>query len=425
MCPLAIGSTQALSPETAGEALATQVEKTLGAAAVGGGLLLSTSAAGGQGLEVGRILGRRWPGADLAGTSFEGIVSEGRLWRDRPALALLAWGEQGAKPGLFGVDAGENDVPGLLAHEILEAAGRSELGPEDLVLLFPDAHSSRAIEPVLSSLAPMLGQAAIAGAGASGLNGEPVPAWLESASWAGGWVGLVLPGPGPGSLGDEQGAQAARPPLSRSRVVTAPASRACSPWLGVTRCRGHWIERLDGEPALARLRRELGLTARSSLGDILDRLLVRIRADGAEAWTGVMERDSERADPAVHEVYEERFVIGIDEGRGALSLPTAVGSGAQIAFALPDPGLARDALRTGIDAIERTECLLHFGCRTRDASLHGDPDLEPALVAHLARDRGTLGTVGPLQLGPDRFGGVRLLVHATVLAALGGGGRAR
>lgn len=416
MSALAIGSTQALSPEAAGDALASQIEKALGgAAAVGGGLLLATSAAGSQGLEVGRILGRRWPGADLAGTSFEGIVSEGRLWRDRPALALLAWDEQGARPGIFGVDAGDEDVPGLLAHEILEAAGRSVLGPEDLVLLFPDVHSPRAIEPFLASLAPMLGAAAIAGAGASGLNGDRAPAWLDSASWAGSWVGLVLPGPGSASPEDEQATHAPRPPLSRPRVRTAPASRACSPWLGVTRRQGHWIERLDGEPALARLRRELGLTARSSLAEPLDRLLVRIRAGGAEEGPGAI-GDSEGADPAV---YEERFVIGVDEHRGALSLPTAVRADEQIAFALPDPGLARDALRAGIEAIERTECLLHFGCRTRDASLHGDPDLEPALVAHLARDRGTLGTVGPLQLGPDRFGQVRLLVHASVLAALG------
>lgn len=423
MSALAIGSTQALSPEAAAEALANQVEEALGAAiAVGGGLLLATSAAGSQGLEVGRILGRRWPEADLMGTSFEGIVSEGRLWRDRPALALLAWGltrgEEGARPGVFGVDAGEEDAPDLLAHEILEAAGRPGLGPEDLVLLFPDVHSPRAIEPILSRLAPLLGTASIAGAGASGLNGDRAPAWLDSASWAGSWVGLVLPGPESANPRDGQEggtSRALRPLQPRPRVRTAPASRACSPWMGVTRCRGHWIERLDGEPALARLRRELGLTARSSLEEPLDRLLVRIRAVGADEGPGAM-GDPERADPAV---YEERFVIGLDERRGALSLPTAVRSGEQIAFALPDPGLARDALRAGIEAIEPTECLLHFGCRTRDASLHGDPDLESALVAHLARDRATLGTIGPLQLGPDRAGEARLLVHATVLAALG------
>jgi len=409
MSALAIGSTQTPGPEAAGEALGSQSEKARegGAAAVGGGLLLATSGAGSQGLEVGRILGRRWPGADLVGTSFEGVVAEGQLWRDRPALALLAWGDRGARPGIFGVDAGEGDLPGLLAHEILEAAGRPVLGPEDLVLLFPDVHSPRAIEPILAELAPLLGSPAIAGAGSSGLDGEPALAWLDSTRWAGSWVGLVLPG-------------AAGPRGStRALVVTAAATRACSPWLRVTRRRGHWIERLDGEPAVARLRRALGLTARSSLDPTLDRLLVRVRAarpadagfDGA--------RDSEQpGDPQVH---EERFVVGVDERRGALSLPTAVGSGAEIAFALPDPGLAREELRAGIDAIEPTECLVHFGCRTRDASLHGDPDLEPALVAHLARDRGTLGTVGPLQLGPDGRGGIGLLVHATVLAALGAG----
>jgi len=421
MSALAIGSTQTLSPEAAAEALSNQVEKTLGDASVGGGLLLATSAAGLQGLEVGRILGRRWPGADLVGTSFEGLGSDGRLWRDVPALALLAWDDRKPRPGIFGVDVGGEDSPSLLAHEILEAAGRSVLGPEDLVLLFPDVHSPRAIEPFLAGLAPLLGTASIAGAGASGLNGDPAPAWLDSTSWAGSWVGLVLPGPRSGAREGDRSAPARRLPRSRSRVVTAPASRACSPWLVVTRCQGHWIERLDAEPALTRLRRELGLAAQSSLEPSLERLLVRIRAVGPEQAPGAM-GDPGRIAPAVEveaEVSEERFVIGIDERRGALSLPTALRSGAQIAFALPDPGLARASLRAGIAAIEPTDCLLHFGCRTRDASLHGDPDLEPALVAHLARDRGTLGTVGPLQLGPDRFGGLRLLVHATVLAALG------
>lgn len=121
---------------------------------------------------------------------------------------------------------------------------------------------------------------------------------------------------------------------------------------------------------------------------------------------------------SLDEPCEERFVVGVDERRGSFLLPVPVRPGDEVAFALPDPGLARSALRAGIEAIARSECLLHLGCRTRDVSLHGDEDLEAALVAHLGRDRGVLGTVGPFQIGPDAQGQPRLFVHATVLAAV-------
>ena len=63
----------------AAEELARQVEAQLRHdAEIGGALVLATAAAGPQGFEVGSCLAERWPRASLLGTSFEGVLAEGR-----------------------------------------------------------------------------------------------------------------------------------------------------------------------------------------------------------------------------------------------------------------------------------------------------------------------------------------------------------
>jgi hypothetical protein len=126
-----------------------------------------------------------------------------------------------------------------------------------------------------------------------------------------------------------------------------------------------------------------------------------------------------RAPLAEPEAWDERYVVGLDEGRGAFALPRSLRLGEQIALALPDADRGREALREAIGALPRTPLLLQLACRARDASLHGDPDLESAWVAHHAPDRLVLGTVAPFQLATGEDGIPRLLVHSTVLAALG------
>ncbi|MHA7838169.1 MAG: FIST N-terminal domain-containing protein [bacterium] len=431
MPELSIGFSRSPRPEQAAEELARALEQAFaGGSAVTGGLLLATAAAGSQGVEVGRILAARWPQAELLGTSFEGLVAHGELWRDRPALVLCAWSEAIGSPAPFAMEPGERD-PARIAHEILSAADCSVLGPEDLVLLFPDAGAGLPIGILLRELEPLLGDASIAGAAASGSSGEPVPAWLDEEEAKGSLVGIVFPSPRPRQQPGPEGVA--------SRVATASASRASSPWLTVTRCSGHWVERIEGERALDWVRGQLGLGRRAPLERPLERLLVRVRrpteprdgsrrpskpdagARGAEPRVDA-DADGEAAD-ASGEVWEERFVIGVDERAGSFSLPVPILSGDELAFSLPDPTRARSALREGIEGLERTAGLIHFGCRTRDASLHGGEELEPALLAHLARDRAVFGTIGPLQIGPDASRRTRLLVHATVLAALGSSGR--
>jgi small ligand-binding sensory domain FIST len=389
------------SPAAAAE-LALAAEADLGGASeISGGLLLATAAAGAQGPEVGRLLSDRWGAAELLGTSFEGLVSEGRVWRDQPALGLLAWRPGAADPVVFGFEPGEQEVE-RVADGILAAAGATSLSPSDLVLLFPDADGLPPIESLLAPLESLLGGPAIAGAGASGVGGESSRTWVGTQEWAGGGlVGVLIRGAAdPGSFS---------PRLSRL-VSTAVGSRRASPWLDVTSCRSRWVDRLEGEVALEALLRESGIGAREALERHLERLLVRVRRGGGGALTEVQPR-SEDYD-------EERYIVGVDERRGAFSLPVAIEQGDALAFAWPDAALAREGLRDSLDGLGKSPWLLQFCCRARDSALHGDSDVESAWVAAHAPGRRILGTVAPFQLGPGPCDRSRLLVHSSVLAAL-------
>lgn len=406
MSPYAAASTHALSPAVAAAELAAGVARELPVdEPVVGALVLATAAGGPGAHAIGRQLAAHWPEADLAGTSFEGIVAEGRIWRDRPAIALLAWSEGPGAPMPFCFEEPDPE-PETVAHEILTLAECDRLAPDDLVLVFPDALGLVGIEAWLDRLAPLLGAAAIAGAAASGVDAGPAMAWHAQGAYPGGLVGLIVPG-------------AVEP--APDRVRCAGASRSASPWLEITACRSRWIDGLEGEPPLDWVRRQLGLADDAAVEPYLDRLLVRIRRAGAHSAGAASGPATDPESGGSPSDYEERFLVGIDDRRGAFSVPGRFQTGDQLALALPDAALAREALRASVDALPRSRLLLQFACRTRDAVLHGDADLESALVAHRAPERRTLGTVAPYQLGPDGRGRSRMLVHATVLAALGSG----
>ncbi len=389
----------ALDVADAAEALARATERQLdGPGAPVGGLLLSTAAAGPQAAQVGRLLMGRWDEAELLGTSFEGVLAEGRVFSQQPAFALLGWAERpGRTPAGFAIDPDERDVE-RIAEEVLAAAGRGRLGPRDLVLLFPDAHGGVPIEPRLGELERALGAPVLAGAGASGAAGEPSGAWTGEDDRPGELIGLVVPGAG-----------SDRPlaPLARS----ARASRRAGAWLEVTRCRARWVDELGGEPALDRLRVALDLEPDEALAPHLDRLLVRIRRRCRDALRPDSEPETDDDG--------ERYVVGFDERREAFSMPVEVERGDRLAVALPDAALARERLREALEALPAAWGLLQFACRTRDAALHGDVDLESAWVSAHAPDRRVLGTLSPFQLGPDSEGRSRFQVHSAVLVSIG------
>ncbi len=383
-----------MSAESVARELAECLAADLGpGGSLGGGLVLSTAAAGDHGVEVARELAGRWPEAALFGTSFEGVLVGGRTYRDEPAWVVLGWSEDAREPAPFLLDPGLTD-PDRIANEILCHAGRSALDPSDLVLLFPDALGSTGFEPLLARLGPLLGQPWIAGSAACGIDGHPAAAFFGSEAEPGATLGLLIPGRA-GSAPVSSGAV-------RPRVRRAGASRRASDWLEVSDCRSPWIDRLEGEPSLVWVRRQLGLTPDAPVEPHLDRLLVRVRGRGAG--------DAD---------FDERDVVGLDHHRGSLSVSMPIARGDRIALALPDPDRAREDLRRALTRLACTPMLLQFACRARNEDLYGDPDLESAWVAHHSPGRQVLGTVAPFQLGGEEPGQCRVLVHSTLLVALG------
>ncbi len=378
--------------------LADMVEASLSCQeSIVGGLILATEASGRAGVEVGRRLGARWQTAGFAGTTFEGVLARGRIHRDEPAMILLAWSgapdESGPMP--FALDP-EESLAERVSETILELAGRSSLEAGDLILLFPDAHGAGGVEEMLGDLGSRLGPASVAGAGATGIDGHEVEAFLGDDEMPGAMIGLVIPS-------SNEAPSLAGGPLVRC----AEATRSASPWLEITKCRPRWIDELDGEPALDWVRRQLGLEAEDAIEPHLDRLLARVRkrsAAGADHESGSC---------------DERYIVGLDNRRGSLSWPGSFASGDHLALALPDGPLARAALRNAIDDLRASPLVLQFACRARDEALHGDPDLESAWVAHSARDRAVIGTVAPFQIAMGDREPCRMLVHSSVLAALG------
>lgn len=402
------GFSDALDANQAAVDLASVVESSLaGSASVGGAIVFSTSASGSAGPAIGRALAERWPTARLVGTSFEGVVAEGRVFRDVPATGIVAWSQVEGEPiplllesNAFEAGADATDD---LEHLILSAAGRDVLAEDDLILLFPDSLASGRIEASLAEVAPRLGHPVIAGAAASGLAGAPCQAWASEGLELGHTIGLWVRGGG-GRKG--------------AFLEQAGASRFASPWLEIGACRGGWIDELEGEKPLAWVRRQLGLEKNAPVTPHLDRLLVRIRdrQDLEEAPDEDLQRvtpDESAAD------FVERYVVGFDDRRGSISVPGAFRRGGHLAFALPDADWARTTLRSAVAGLPKGGLLLQFGCRARDHSLHGDGDLETALVAHERGGCAAVGTIAPFQLGPDQAGHCRVLVHSTVLATFG------
>jgi small ligand-binding sensory domain FIST len=173
----------------------------------------------------------------------------------------------------------------------------------------------------------------------------------------------------------------------------------------VTRAEGHWVQSLDGRPALDVYRE----TARGPLARDLRRALGFVLA----AVPRVPGAALEPATPVV------RCVAGIAEGRRAFVLPEPVVRGQQIAFVLRDADGAREDLRALLARLgsPRPACGLYLDCRERGAALFGVSGLEAAYLERELPGVPVLGLRGSCEIGPVG-GQPALLTHAAVLALL-------
>ncbi len=399
MSRLAVALEAALDPGTAARGLAAAIEAALGEPdAIAGAFVFATAAAGASGEAVGRALAARWPAAVLLGTSFEGLVAGGRVWQGEPVVAVLAWTAGPGAPVPIVCEVGGRDPDGL-AKEIASAGDQVVPGPHDLVLLFPDALGPPALRPLLDRFSPTFGGPALAGAAASGVEGGAASSWADPGvpGESDLLVGLLIPG-------------------APARIRCAGATRLASPWLEVSARRPHWIDALEGEPPSLWIRRQLGLDDEAPVEPHLDRLLLRLTGPAPAAAGRGAARPLPESEP---EAFDELFITGLDPRRGAVGIMGSVARGDRVALALPDASYAREHLRAAVASLPDSPLVFQIACPSRGESLHGDPDIEAAVVADQAAGRPVFGVVAPFQLGSDPSGTARLRVHSTVLVALG------
>lgn len=368
-------------PETAGRAAAEAAAGALGGARPQAALLFASphydSGLAALLATVVDVLGTD----RVVGGTAAGLLAAGQDAEDEPAVAILAVAGIEVEPFLLEQLGGREADAGQAIRERL--GGRSD--PSDLLVLVPDA-TAVAARPLVQGVERALGPIPLVGATTANGRATASRQWLGRRVESGAVCGLLMRGSGPPRI---RISQAARP-------VTGP--------LLVTRAAGHWIEAIDGRPALDVYRE----VARGPLATDLRRaaafLLVAIPAPGQEA----LERER----------YRIRRVVGFSEERRAFALPEVLGRGQEIALALREPGGARQALDrmlAQLDERRASGAALYFNCTQRGRALFGVSGLEAGYLERALPGWACAGMYGPGQLA--RLGSqAECLTHAAVLA---------
>jgi small ligand-binding sensory domain FIST len=371
-------------PEAAGRAAAEAAASALGGEPATAALVFASPSYDGDLSRLLAVVTDTLGTECVVGGTAAGLLAAGEDAEDEPAVAILAFAGLEAVPFLLTELRGREASAGATIADRL--GGRP--GPTDLVVLIPDATAISA-RPLLHGLQGALHPAALVGATSARGAATASRQWLGSRVETGGLAGLLIRG--------------SREP----QIGVTQAARPVTPTLTVTRAAGHWIQSIDGRPALDVYRE----VARGPLACDLRRaasfLLVAIPAAGDDA----LARDC----------YRTRRIVGFSEERGAFALPEAVGRGQELALVLRDPDQAREALGRMLakfDGAEAPGAALYFSCTGRGRALFGVSGLEAGYVERALPGRAWAGMQGPGQIAPL---GSRAehLTHAGVLAWVG------
>lgn len=358
---LGLGHSTRSDPASACAEAATRALRGLGGADPDAALLVATGAWGGTAqARAGLAAARNELGLDqIAGAGLDGLMVGGSEWTGEPAACVLAFSGSGAEAAHVEAVAGREDS---LAEE-LAAGFETPPAPGDLILVFAEPHSldGARVARSLDRLAP----ATVVGIAAGDGEGEGQPVWAGGDVIRGGVAALRIP--------------AARGTCS-VRSLLSQAGRPVGEPRPITRCRGHWITRIDDRPALDVYREAVPAPLRDDLPRAARSVLVSLERPVGASARGRRVRN----------------VVGFDAARGAISLAEAPRPGDLASVVVLDQAAAREDLGRLEAALRGPAPLgaLYLNCRARARALFEHEGYELGRFEALASGRPVLGLMG-------------------------------
>ena len=359
-------------------ALAQLAPPTADAAAGGLGFVYVTEQLAPDFDEVAQLLRERTGVRDWVGTVGHGICAAGVEYSDEPAIVLMVCELEPDAYRLFSGRKRLADAPGPSVHTALVHAdpGMPEL---------PD---------LLVDIAGRTETGYLFGGIASGGAGERLPQ-LAGDIVRGGLSGVAF--------------------SDRVRLLSR-VTQGCAP-IGaeheVSECSAHYIERLDGQPALDVLLADLGVDeeARQSRdGDEIMRALPQARLRRG-LLIGLSERAQDRRRGLGD--FTVRNVIGIDPHNRVLAISGTPQAGDRAVFCTRDQQAARaDLIRICAELRDEVETegltvrgALYYSCVARGSHLFGAPGVEMDLIRHNLGDVPLVGFYANGEIARDRLYG--------------------
>ncbi len=348
----------------------------------------------------------RWPGVAWVGAVGVGVAASGVEYFDEPALVLML----AALPvGRFQVFSGAQPLARIQAHT---AMVHTDATAHDLAGLLEDMSSRTTSGYLFGGLA----------------SSRTRSCHIANGVFEGGLSGVAF---------------------SRDVGVLSRVSQGCQP-IGplrrITACERNVVTRLDGEPALACLLRDLGLDGqapRETLAALRNTLVgLSGPADADAAATGGADAAAGRPDPAPQaaarrafgEDVRVRHLIGLDPAQHGVAVAELLHTGLHLAFCQRDMAAARrdlvricaemrDALApdvdaepeaTGfsapmasgpVDATARIAGAVYVSCAGRGGPHFGAPSAELQIVKHALGDVPLVGFFAGGEIGHQHLYG--------------------
>ena len=315
----------------------------------------------------------------VVGCSAAALRAPATLGDDRASVLVAAFSGPAIEPA--GVERGR-DLSAAADELAAQLTIPDEDQPHGITLVFPDSHAM-AGEPLCRAISSSpLSHSLVAGVACDGAQGGDATLFVGERPYEGGIVALRFDG----------GAQ----------LATAHGCRMASEPVRATRTQGHWIVRIGERAALDCLREAAGAVLGGDLSSATEHVLVALGPG--------------RAEDALL-----RRIVGVDEARGAVAIGATPQAGDLVSFAVRDPLIARDNLKTSLSCLPgavNPAFGFYASCARRGAALFGEPGLELGYVAGALGGAALLAVDGPYQIASRGVGEVALHTHTGVLAVV-------